>query len=104
MPTPLETLESLAHQQPDLLKLGKTFGNPCLKLVSTGKVPAMAREASLVIKLPKDTVNQLLQEEELKLYVPMTGKPMKEWVEVPLAQAHRWEDLIWEAVEYVQKS
>ncbi|HAA22126.1 MAG TPA: hypothetical protein DCP28_26420, partial [Cytophagales bacterium] len=90
MTSPSEVLASIAEQQPDVYKLGKTFGNPCLKLVSTNKVPVMAREASIVLKLPQETINMLLKEEGNRMYIPMTGKPMKEWLEVPDTYAHRW--------------
>ncbi|HEY3001944.1 MAG TPA: hypothetical protein VGJ44_06305 [Kribbellaceae bacterium] len=80
---------------------GSMFGMPCLKVgkkmlggiwgdAMNFKLPPRAREAALALPGAEP-------------FDPGMGRPMKEWVVVPLAQADRWPELAEQALEYVRE-
>jgi hypothetical protein len=90
--------ESLAAEDP-LVGPGKTFGMPCLK---TGKkVFAGLQGDAMVFKLGGAQHGRALTLDGAHLFDPMGGRPMKEWVQVPIAHSDAWRSLAAEALHYV---
>jgi len=78
------------------------FGMPSLKI--KGKAFAGLFEDEMVFKLTGEAHKKSLAEKGAKLFDPMGGRPMKEWVQVPLSSAKQWKGLAEEAMKYVAKS
>jgi hypothetical protein len=74
------------------------FGMPCLKF--GGKAILGDWEGSAVFKLDPADVDGVLEIEGAHLFEPMGGRPMKQWVVVPSAQADSWDDLGSMALDY----
>lgn len=79
----------------------KMFGMPCLKV--NGKAFAGYTQGAMVFKLSGATHGEALKLSGAHLFDPMGGRPMKEWVVVPLAHAARWLALARDAMGYVSK-
>ena len=77
----------------------KMFGMPCLKV--EGKAFAGLYGQAMVFKLGADSRPGALALPGARLFDPMGGRPMKEWVEVPAAQAAHWDRLAEQALAYV---
>jgi hypothetical protein len=79
---------------------GSMFGMPCLK---TGKkVIAGLWGDAMNFKLPADAREKALELPGAEPFDPGMGRPMKEWVVVPLAAAESWPGLARDALEYVR--
>jgi hypothetical protein len=79
----------------------KMFGMPCLKI--GGKVFAGRSKEGMVFKLHGEAHAQALALSGARLFDPMGhGRPMREWVEVPLEHASRWLEVGREALAYVE--
>ena len=86
-----ELADDLAARNDDV-QLGKMFGMPCVK--RGGKAVVGLYEGEMVFKLPDAAARDLaLELEGARLFDPMGGRPMKEWVQVPAAHADRWPEL-----------
>ena len=72
------------------VKSGKMFGMPCLKLNGNGKAFAGFYKGAMVFKLTGSQHSEALQLSGAYLFDPMGGRPMKEWVEVPVEHASHW--------------
>ncbi|WP_406176651.1 hypothetical protein [Streptomyces sp. NBC_00996] len=72
-------------------KLSKMFGMPCLK-DPNGKAFVSLHEGALVVRLYRDTPEhaEALALAGAHLFDPMGGRPMKDWVCVPLAASAQW--------------
>src|SRR5436190_16400389 len=80
---------------------GKMFGMPCLKN-SNGKAFAGYFEGMMVFKLGSASHAEALTLSGAKLFDPSErGRPMKEWVVVPLEHASRWFEFAQDAFDYV---
>ena len=83
----------------------RMFGSPGLKI--SGKVFAFLMKGKLVLKLPKEKVNELVAAKEGKhfghMFAPGNWRPMKEWVEVTSDDESVWLKLTQEAKEFVSK-
>jgi hypothetical protein len=55
----------------------------------------------LVVKLPKDRVDELVEGGVGRRFEPGTGRVMKEWLEVPARASRRWAALVREAKSFV---
>lgn len=86
------------------VKNGKMFGMPCLKHNESGKAFAGFYEGAMVFKLAGAQHSEALQLSGAHLFDPMGGRPMKEWVEVPVEHASRWVQLAQEALHYVNEA
>ncbi len=76
---------------------GRLFGMECFK--SNGKAAGGLWQGNMVFKLVDPAVHErALQLEGAHRFDPMGGRPMKEWVVVPLAQARHWPELARAAV------
>ena len=89
----------LAATSPTIL--GKMFGMPCLK--TNGKAFAGFYQGAMVFKLPVPWHTEALALSGARLFDPTgRGRPMREWVEVPVEHASRWLELAREAFRYVE--
>jgi len=80
---------------------GKMFGMPCLKN-SNGKAFAGFIEGEMVFKLGGANHADALALAGSRLFDPTgLGRPMKEWVVVPMEYASRWLEFAREAFDYV---
>jgi hypothetical protein len=77
----------------------KMFGMPVLK--AGEKVFAGTYGDAMTFKLGPDDLERARSMTGVEAFEPMKGRPMKEWVLVPLAQAKRWSDLAERAFDYL---
>jgi len=79
---------------------GTGFGtNPGLRV--SGKIFAMLVRGELVVKLPKDRVDELVDAGVARRFDAGKGRPMKEWASVPANVSRRWRGLVDEAKLFV---
>ena len=82
---------------------GKMFGMPCLK--NNGKAFAGLYQDAMVFKLKAPRHGEALALSGARLFDPSgLGRPMKEWVEVPVEHASIWHELAREALHYVEEA
>jgi hypothetical protein len=80
---------------------GKMFGMPCLKNAS-GKAFAGYYEDTMVFKLSGTSHAEALALSGAKLFDPSErGRPMKEWVVVPVEHGSKWLEFARDAFDYV---
>jgi hypothetical protein len=80
---------------------GTGFGtNPGLR--TSGKIFAMLVSDELVVKLPRDRVDELVETGAGTRFDPGHGRVMKEWASVPERSSEDWERLAGEALEFVR--
>jgi TfoX N-terminal domain len=79
---------------------GSIFGAKCIK--SNRKVFAMFFNDEMVFKLPPEKREQVLALKGVRLFEPMAGRPMKDWISVP--DQEQWEALALEALNYLKAS
>lgn len=100
-PKTVERFEALAE---DLVARGarrsQMFGMPVLK--AGDKVFAGTFGDAMTFKLGPEDLETARTLSGVEAFEPMKGRPMKEWVLVPLAQAKRWQDLAERAFAYVK--
>jgi len=77
---------------------GRSFGSNALKV--NGKLFALFTQRTLVVKLPKDRVAELVAARIGSPFDPGHGRLMKEWLTVTSKKAS-WLDLACEAHDYV---
>jgi hypothetical protein len=75
------------------------FGMPVLK--AGDKVFAGTFGDAMTFKLGPDDLERARALTGVEPFEPMKGRPMKEWVLVPLAHATRWSDLAERAFTYL---
>ncbi|MFF0342292.1 hypothetical protein [Kribbella sp. NPDC004875] len=78
---------------------GSMFGMPCLKVGK--KVLAGMFGDAMTFKLPPAKRAQALALPGVEQFDPGMGRPMKEWVKIPLDQSVVWPDYAADALEYV---
>jgi TfoX N-terminal domain len=78
---------------------GRGFGSSGLKV--GGKIFAMLVKGELVVKLPRDRVQQLVADGSGVQFDPGHGRVMREWVAVPASDPDQWIRLAEEARAYV---
>ena len=79
---------------------GTGFGtNPGLRV--SGKIFAMLVRGELVVKLPMDRVDELVEAGVARRFDAGKGRPMKEWASVPANASRRWKGLVEEAKVFV---
>ena len=77
----------------------RMFGSPGLKV--RGKVFAMLVKGKLVVKLPRERVEAMVQSGEGANFDPGHGKLMKEWVAVEPSTKRQWLNLVLAAKNFV---
>ena len=65
------------------------------------KIYAMLVNGELVVKLPKERVDELVGGGVGHRFEPGTGRVMKEWLSVPTGASRRWRGLVEEAKAFV---
>ena len=78
---------------------GSMFGMPCLKVGK--KVLAGMFGDAMTFKLPPEPRERALALPGVEPFDPGMGRPMKEWVKIPLDQSAVWPEYAAEALEYV---
>lgn len=78
----------------------KMFGAPGLKV--NGKFFATYFKGALVIKLPAERVEELVQVKKGDYFDPGMGKKMKEWLALDEQSADQWVNLAKEAKQFVE--
>lgn len=78
---------------------GAMFGMPCLK--QSGKAFAGYYQGAMVFKLGGEAHARALTLAGAHHFDPMGGRPMKEWIVVPLDHASEWLALARDAQGYV---
>jgi len=73
------------------------FGMPSAKM--NGKAVAGLTGDDLIVKLTGDAHAAALSVPGATLFDPMGGRPMKQWVQIPVAQKDRWPEMLRLAVE-----
>jgi hypothetical protein len=98
----LERFDDLAEELAgDGVSRGSMFGKPCLKAGS--KAFACQFRDTVAFKLPNPEHANALAMAGAELFDPSgRGRPMKEWVQVPLAHADHWRALAEAAAAYVR--
>jgi TfoX/Sxy family transcriptional regulator of competence genes len=100
--TPEQLWAPIAKDQ--LAKRGVTRGtgfgtNEGLRV--SGKIFAMLARGELVVKLPKDRVDELVDAGAARPFDAGKGRPMREWASVAASASHRWKALVQEARTFV---
>lgn len=93
--------EVAAKRAEDGATVSQMFGMPSLKI--KGKAFAGLYENNMVFKLSGESHAAALSEPGAKLFEPMKGRPMKEWVQVPHSSSKKWASFAEEAQHYVSK-
>jgi len=100
-PKTVERFESLAETfEARGARRSKMFGMPVLK--AGDKVFAGTYGDAMTFKLGPEDLAKAKTQGGVEAFEPMKGRPMKEWVLVPLAHAKRWQDLAERAFDYVK--
>jgi hypothetical protein len=74
---------------------GGKFGSAALRV--DGRIFAFLSQGDLVVKLPRERVDELVASGKGKPYDARRGKVMKEWVALPPARSRSWPALADEA-------
>jgi len=102
MPDPQSEYDHVANLmalQPGVSR-AKMFGMPSVMV--NGKAFAGLSGESMIFKLSGEAHQAALAVDGAKLFEPMAGRPMKEWVSVPAEHAERWLELAGAALLYVR--
>ena len=81
---------------------GTMFGAMCIK-VPSGKTAAVLWKEDMAFKLDEKKVKSALTLDGARLFEPMRGRPMKEWVQLSFKHSQRWKEFTIKAMDYVQK-
>ena len=100
--TPEEIWEPIAGEQRKLRGVtgGTGFGRSAGLRIEK-KIYAMLVNGELVVKLPRDRVDELVGADVGRRFEPGTGRVMKEWLSVPAGASRRWRALVREAKDFV---
>jgi hypothetical protein len=78
---------------------GRGFGSGALR--ANGRIFAMVVRGRLVVKLPRDRVDALVEQGQGVRFDANKGRPMAEWVSLDPASTVDWEALAAEALAFV---
>jgi hypothetical protein len=87
-----EFFNELLKEIPDV-KPGKMFGSLCLK-TPNGKSGAMLWHDNIVVKLEGGSFKAALGLNGSKVFEPMEGRAMKEWVQIPFIHKNQWKKFV----------
>lgn len=82
---------------------GKGFGSSG-QLKVQGRIFAMLVRGELVLKLPRDRVDELIATGHGKRFDAGKGKPMREWFVLSPTSSKRWHLLAEEAMRFVARN
>ena len=80
----------------------KGFGSTG-QLKVAGHIFAMLVREELVLKLPRDRVDELVKQGEGRNFDAGKGKPMREWLVLSPTSSRRWTPLAREAFDFVKE-
>ena len=75
------------------------FGFRCLRV--DGQFVAMPADCRLWVKLPEKRVTQLIEAGQGEICAP-SGRPFREWVQVPALDEDLWMALLRESIDFVR--
>lgn len=81
-------------------KEGKMFGALCIK-AANGKAVVMLWKNNMIFKLEGKHLQEVLCLDGAKLFEPMDGRQMREWVELSFDYSDKWHELAVKAYDYV---
>src|SRR4051812_31511580 len=84
-----DLVSNLGHEAP--VVASQMFGMPTAKV--NGKAVFGIFGDAMVFKLPLPSVEEALRTPNATLFDPMGGRPMKQWVQIPLSENGEWEKL-----------
>jgi hypothetical protein len=79
------------------------MGYPCLRLAGRFLASYDDKAHSLVVKLPRKRVTQLVERGDGDPFAP-AGKIFREWVSIPTIDRKLWRTLLAEAVAFARRS
>jgi hypothetical protein len=79
------------------------MGYPCVRLAGQFLATYDERAGSLVVKLPKDRVAELVRTGTGEQFAP-AGKVFREWVAIPTTDRRVWRTLLAEAVIFARSN
>ena len=79
---------------------GTMMGFPCLRVNGDFFASADYRSGDLIVKLPAERVQALIDEDEGEPFAP-NGRRFREWIQIVERDAGRWQELIAEAQSFV---
>ena len=79
--------------------LGKALHQP--GLMADGKLFTFPYHGDLVLKLPADRIDALIESHEARRFERGQGRPMREWIVLPAASRAEWSDFAREAYRFV---
>ena len=92
-------MSAAALARPDVVT-GTMMGFPCLRVRGAFFASCDHRTGDLIVKLPRDRVEQLIRDDVGKPFAP-AGRTFREWVLIDDRDETRWTDLIDEARGFV---
>lgn len=79
--------------------LGKALHQP--GLMADGRLFAFPYHGDLVLKLPSERIDALIESHEARRFERGQGRPMREWIVLPAATKQDWPGLVREAYSFV---
>ena len=77
------------------------MGYPCVRLAGRFLASYEDKTGSLVVKLPRERVAQLIERGDGDPFAP-AGKVFREWVSIPMVDRKLWRTLLDEAVAFAR--
>jgi hypothetical protein len=84
------------------VELSTMMGTPCLRYKGEFLTMIFEKEDALIIKVSPERVNELIAEGKGKEF-NFTKKRFKEWVLIPSEFEEKYDQYIYEALEYAKK-
>lgn len=78
------------------------MGYPCVRLAGRFLASYDDKAHSLVVKLPRQRVTELVQNGDGDQFAP-AGKVFREWVSIPTVDREMWKTLLAEAVDFARQ-
>lgn len=98
--------EIFARLAPELLRMpgvraGRMYGSSPRGLTVNGKMFALLSDGLLIVKLPRERVEELSASGVGRPHQPAGGKVATEWMAVDATASRRWRSLMVEAQQFV---
>ncbi len=91
-----------SYLEKESIEKSTMMGFPCLRVNGDFFASCDRRSGDLVIKLPKERVQELIDSGVGKDFAP-NGRKFKEWLAVELREDKLWDELMDEALEFVSQ-
>lgn len=86
-----------------IVERGTIMGFPCLRLNGVFVASEDHRTGDLIVKLPKERVNELVEQGTGMPFAP-AGRTFREWIVITNRNIHHWQSFLDEALKYVSQS